>query len=301
LVTSATASNSFNIFDENNGNGIYAYTGGNVTLTNASANRNGVKGANLDTTKSILITGNVLVNNNHPTLMSNFNQNTEDGLYLMGDGTITLNNRITLFANGQDGVEADNSGGTLKNLAISKVWAQGNVLTGFNIISSGNVTLTSVNVLYNEEDGIDLVAYGNITMLGSNLVSSNGNYGILAASTNGLAAINNLVADGNDGPGIKLTLSGVGKTALLKKVTTRQNDGNGIVIDAEGAITLDGVISLMNSEDGANLISRTTPSITIKNSVFISNEENGIEANVLNPLVNVLYYGNGSADLNVGP
>ncbi len=210
----------------NNGNGgIDVYSSGIVTLNKLTASGNGGTGVyiynavdpNMPKAVNILGTGNI------------FNSNYEDGLYIISNGVVTLNN-LTANWNGHydDGLDyyygygtyVDNSGATLAQ-AVSilgtntfksnmrsglEVWSKG-VITANNLTANWNGHFDVVNDL-DETDG-SVYGYGvklvntsllatvyAVSVTGTNTFESNWNSG-LHVESDGNISVNNLTSKWN--------------------------------------------------------------------------------------------------------
>ena len=186
-------------------------------MNNVMANNNAAGGAYLNTwglskPQSVTLTGsNYFIGNNNQ-----LNDGNEDGLDIISDGAITVNN-LTAWWNDGKGAYLDNC-----------LWNSGlNKCTG-----SGNITLTGTNsFIGNTEDGLIADTHGNI-ILNNVTADNNGGTGV-----SGYADGSILVACGsmtnNGGYGWSLA---AGTTATLKGVFAFGNNG-GNTEPASGTFT----------------------------------------------------------------
>ncbi len=155
-VTSATAIgwNSFgnNGYDLQNGwtvgDGLEVYSNRAITLNNIQANGNFNSGAQVDTADHIYA---YAANAQNVTFTGRniFQYNGFDGLDVLADGNITINN---LTANGNQG----NAGASLDNCLFDGISA---------CLGHGNITLTGTNTFNeNNGDGLDTNSHGNIAI-----------------------------------------------------------------------------------------------------------------------------------------
>ncbi len=91
-----------------------------------------------------------------------------------------------------------------------------------------------------------------------------------------------MTADHNGWCGLNLDeewVDGEGDNVTLNKVTTRFNISSGIYSYTDGNFKGSNIISLMNSNDGLT-VTAGFHTVTITNSMFISNSVDGIHANM---------------------
>ena len=159
-----------NEFNDNASLGLHAYTsGGNITLNNVIANRNGSAGADLSSWGNITLTGT-----------NEFNDNKGGGLGVYtGAGNISLNS-VTANGNGYNGM----------------------ILSSYY---SGNVTLTGTNEFYNNADkGLGVFSNGHIAL---NNVTATGNETDVYLFTPGNATINTATVTSLDAEAVCGTLA----------------------------------------------------------------------------------------------
>jgi Right handed beta helix region len=123
-------------FDQNNTDGLHVRSDGVITLVEVTANQNRDDGADLDNS------GNFLSTNNIEVVKSTFNSNTDDGLYAVSGGDITLVN-VTAQNNNGDGVDLD-----FPNFSFNTHTATicGGLLSGQSGGSDYNVELTDDDI-----------------------------------------------------------------------------------------------------------------------------------------------------------
>jgi len=92
----------------------------------------------------------------------------------------------------------------------------------------------------------------------------------------------------------------------LNKITTKNNSGDGILIDDTNAalLTITGLVSLLNSDSGVRIVSQNTQAkISLVNSMFMANDVYGIEIVKTSPsmpiLTGTVYFGNASTNLYI--
>jgi hypothetical protein len=162
--------------------GIQIESAGSVVLDGVSANAN--RGS--ASTDGIYInnsfgTGDVSINSTKG--VNNFNNNTQDGVYIQTLGNITLS-KVTANGNGSNGIYAVTTG-TGKYFNSTNVNARGNYNNGINGYASANSTFTNVKVYNNgvttNQDGIYMyLTSGNDFTISSSTITGNGRYGAYA-------------------------------------------------------------------------------------------------------------------------
>jgi hypothetical protein len=267
--------------NHNHYGGIYLNTASDLTVTDTSADYNDSWGMYVDTD------GKILVNCTKPMGFCSFSHNgTGDGLDLFSRKTITISKIVASF-NGDHGI-AIYSYFTPSAINLSNVIVENNFAYGIFAKTASNVTINSVLARYNGTGvyiGENANKINNFTMKGVNLIDSNGT-GMRVYSL-GLVNISNATIQHQiNGEGLIIYSVGEDKTVTLNNITARFNYSNGIYISSEGNINLNTVRSLYNGvagNDGDGLVINLPDQediVTIKNSIFIYNFGNGIEANV---------------------
>jgi hypothetical protein len=290
-------------FSGNNTNGLEIHTDGPVILTDTSASSNGWWGA------TIMTSGNVNVTcSGASSDKCQFSDNTANGgLYVETAGTITVS-KVAANANGNStsdyGIEL--LGGD-KAITISKVTTIDNLGRGIYTVTNGNITLTSAFSAGNYY-GAQLAnnsGTGNIMVNGTNFFENNNQFG-LHVQTSGTVSMSNVTAAGSSvSDGVFINANSAGKAVTLTNVVARYNNRYGVRVEAIGKITLNHVHAMQNTSHGLSVIANGGEMVTIKNSNFLFNGRNGINADVLDPLdmskfklSGVNYYGNDA--LNIG-
>jgi putative surface-exposed virulence protein len=264
-------------------NGLIVNSAGAVTLTNVTAEWNGLVGAVIqnddDPAKAqpVTIKGTNL-----------FNHNGEEGLLVYSYGAILINNLMAL-SNGASGVFG--TGVTLDNcdwdssacMAQSPkavtitgyAHASGNEDGGLYIYSNGAVTLNNVTAESNGEDGVFIENMTNapkgqaVTLKGSNSFNQNGEDGLDIRSMGAITA-NNISAFGNqNGAGARLDNNASlqpAKVTLSGVNTFVGNFLDGLSVNSDGAVVLSRVTADGNGWDiapGDGIYVDTTGSITL--------------------------------------
>ena len=284
-------------------NGLEAYSFGNVTLTDVTADGNQYDGALLgDPINYIEVRGNITVtggdfSNNDINAYCGCTDNPA-GLEAYADGSISLSG-VTADNNYYDGVYLDNtfgsdnisvdntSGGEFNDNGISTDPLSSN-LNGLEVYSNGNVTLTDVIADGNYYDGAllgDSFNYvevgGNITVTGGDFSNNVGNGPSfnpagLEAYADGSITLNGVTANGNDNSGAFLGNDfGSDPNNIISVMnstfgdTTSSNGTYGLVADSNEDITLTNVTATNNGVDGADLV--TLGNVVVDPSTFNGN------------------------------
>jgi hypothetical protein len=239
-----------NTFDGNGQAGVEIIAPASVTLNNITAINNGWEGVYVDNTngpttgtKGFTLTGT-----------NTFNNNGWDGLSVQSYGAIKANN-ITANGNGGSGAYLDNQ------------WLDnGDYLKG--------ITLTGTNAFNNNAGpyaGLDMYSHGNIVV---NNITANGNNG------GGAKAWNWSYNFWYDLPPVNVTFTG---TNTFNNNMTGDEQGTGLYVKTEGAITLSNVTANGNEQEGIYLNNGdpnwqwTNPFVKITgDNEFSGNGQNGI-------------------------
>jgi putative surface-exposed virulence protein len=293
-------------FESNYYDGLYLITSGAVTLKGVKAAFNWGDGADIETN-----TGAVSVQGGY------YDSNDYNGLSVDTRGNITLNGIVATWNNGSGGgtasVDLDNcqwngssclgSGSvTITNTLGQNVIAN-NSLSGLLINSRGTVNLNTLNVRDNMHNGITInnchwngvsaqcMGVGNVSLTNIN-VSQNGYnwvsgavhssaYGIDVYS-NGTITLDKVTAERNTFFGIYLdsSESTSPKTITMKNIYVLDNNGAGATAFANGAISVNHIISINNASAG--LITGTWGGVTITNTLganIVDNNSAGVQIN----------------------
>jgi hypothetical protein len=270
-----------NVFNRNERIGLEVQSRGAVTLYNLTANDNGINS----------VEGGVEIHNDYDagkqmpvTLIGNnvFLNNVLHGLHVESYGSVTLNN-VTANNNGywyssfnQEflhfqgyGVHVENSGGLYAKpvtIAGTNVFDY-NDNSGLQVDSDGAITVSKVSANYNRNQGAQLTNAGpvqaNVTISGYGVFEGNGFLGVedgLKVTSHGAITLTNITATMNDGDGADLNTIGLIAThpVTLYGVNTFHKNGSGagnggLIINADGAITVYNITATDNYDFGAIL------------------------------------------------
>ncbi len=280
------AVNGTNTFNNNGLNGIQAYSNGNVTLNNVTANKNSNDGVSLNATYG---TGSVTL-----TGTNQFNSNGHYGLDVLSKGNITLNT-VTADGNANNGAYLDNTYGTGNLNVNSSTFSDNNFIDGRGLIahSNGDITLAGVIASNNGGGGAELdntTGSGGIILSGSNTFNDNGfnltpSVGLYAVSNSNIT-LSGVTALGNGydfGGGAFLgTADGsvsIANSNFSENCTTCQlGVGFAIFSTGSGDITLQGVTADNNGNDPANGYTGSTAAVGALifhngSNVFVANSD----------------------------
>lgn len=240
--------NNIVIDDADTNESIRVSTGsGNISMTNIDVTDGDDNYAlNLTTTSGSVTLTDVLVDDHTDA----------DGIRIVGgNGTVTLNNVDVTDGSDGDGIDVTTTGGTVNLNGVDVDSQDGG--NGINVTTtSGNINLNDADVS-NHEDGrtANLNSQsGNINVFNnSDFEGDNTNQGFFATTNTGtitMTGIASATIDFTDaeGPG-GTNYNGATLTApyvSLTYVTSTDNDGSGIVINATNLVTLDQVVANNN-------------------------------------------------------
>lgn len=265
----------YNDFNDNNYTGIEVKANNSITAYNLSASDNGDIGAYLYNANG---SGNITLKMLGRGLLSEFDSNTEDGLFAASRGSIYLTN-ISASSNGGAGARLNNcllSGDYC--LGSGKVYVRSsnavndfsnNQLYGLYIAASGHVMLYDVTADGNGLDGLYIknqynLIYGNVYIKSArnntNSFSGNGwknplnTYG-LEVYSNGVISVygGNVIANYGGGAILLNQTSDLVRNIYLYDSNFEANQGNGIVAYSQGSIYLYGVQSRYNSVNSGEI------------------------------------------------
>jgi hypothetical protein len=254
-VSGNVAINGTNTFSNNQLNGLTLGSKGSVVLSNISASNNTTGyGADVVNTTSTTFSPVTLMGTN------TFNGNSTDGLDIVSNGRISINN---LTANGS----ITGSGASLINTGAGSTHPQAVILGGTNtfntnhsdgldIFSFGLVTASNLNANGNGHasgnhgvfiDNFTAGAPQNVIFTGNNVFDSNYGFGLSIISLGGIS-IANLDASSNthnDGADL-INVTGVAGVTLTGTHTFNHNFGDGLYIDSGGFISASNLSAAYN-------------------------------------------------------
>jgi hypothetical protein len=292
-----TGSNAFNY---NNIEGLVAYSKGTITVSSLTAVGNA-------TGYGAWLANNIFGFSSNVTLSGSdfFKDNSDDGLYVYSNGSITLNTTsLTATGNGNglgteqgNGVLLDNYNAlTPKTITVKGMSTfDDNHGSGIAMYSNGAITASNLTSS-NNQTGWGVVmrndisvggAVGNVTLTGNNNFYGNSHDGLTVTSF-GAITVGNIVSNangqlhGSDLYGIWLdNFAGVNKAVTI--TGTNVFDGNwsgGLYVHTTGAIKINNVTAGENTGDGATLDNSTglaTAGVTFTGANFFEdNTGNGL-------------------------
>jgi hypothetical protein len=217
--------------------GLDVLSNGAVAAANLTMGDNGYQGAQIINTNAITPKPVTLTGTNF------FIDNGYEGLYVSSPGAITVNN-ITALRNGFIGGDVYGSGIYLFN-AITPSVQQNVIVNGTNVFNS------------NYTNGLRILSYGSVTL--NALTANNNGEGIDDSSGNGVIIAN------EGGSAIKpVLIKGNNRFNL--------NDGFGLYVLSDGAVTLN---NLTANENGANGVGvENYAPLTYKGNVYLTGVNN---------------------------
>jgi hypothetical protein len=286
-------------FNYNNGFGLDIITKGAVKITNATVSYNASFGSDIynqvnGSTAGVTLTG------------SGFDGNDDYGFYIWSNGPVLLTNTIA-NENIDNGGYIDNkpssgSGAplvTITNDPLKINWwhaeFSGNGGSGFQITSYGVISLSNVSANDNGVSGASLNNYDGSTDIKiiNSIFNGNGNYGLSTLTKGNISFVKGSASsNGAKGASLETYPASLIKNITVTDVTLNNNNGTGLYVRNNGAITLTNLQTNYNYGDngvddyakGADLnncrgdctLPTTTGNIIIKNSNFNGNNDTGL-------------------------
>lgn len=270
-ATSGITLTGINQFNANASTGLIIYSTGTVLLNNITANNTtSGDGVAIDNTFSTTFKGVTIAGTN------TFNNNGDQGLYLLSEGVITVSN-ITAISNNSNTYAV-----LLSNLDSGNTTPKAVTITGTNVINE------------NEGPGLRIASYGavttnNITASLNGLVELDGtgvninNYLGNATIASPITMNGTNIFDGNYGEGVTLESFGNIKVNNLTALNSFNSNGAYIVnayAGSTGSVTLTGTNKLTGNQ-GGNLYIESFGAISI-NNLNASNSDTSFGASIYN-------------------
>ena len=273
-------------FDYGNGNGLYVMTNGNILINKINASNHyatNAFGIYLDNTTG---TGSISILS---TLGANkISSNNSDNLYILSNGAVTINGLTASGSSLYSGVTIRNDtapAGSYPGVTVNNSTFDDNASLGLSVATKGAITLTSVT---GQNNGYGNASLDNrwddtntraITVTRSTFYGGGGSGGSGLAITASAAVILNTVSakgTARDGVYINASTFSNGPVTISGTNVFSENSWSGLVITANGVVTISNVTASGNSDNGLNIT--TTKAITITNAVIKSNSDEGILA-----------------------
>jgi hypothetical protein len=291
-----------NKFSGSYGNGLNIQSVGAVSLNSVTASNNGTGAGG---GWGVYINNSTLLSPQKVTLTGTnlFDGNKNTGLFIQSKGAVSLQNITATNTIADLGVYIDNACCVTTN-AQPVTLGGTNVLSnnsqeGLSISSYGAITLNNVTASGNDSYGADLYNAGSaaatppkIALTGTNVFSDNLQTGLRIQTRGAITSTFKLTASGNQniadnaaGVSIDNTISGsIQPVTLLGTNIFIGNEGDGLNILTNGAITINSVTANQNGTSGAgegadlnnyNLSVFQNVKLTGTNT-FIGNQSNGL-------------------------
>lgn len=304
--------NGTNFFNNNISNGLFIISDGLITIANITAHENQCDEIAED--GSTYCAGVYLYSNGGITQTGYINvaDNLKDGLRIISYNTSTTLTTLYADGNGRDGIHFDGSGSPLPaNITINGLnFSNNNTEFGFWVTTNGAVTLNNLVAKTNGNAGLFVdntlaVSAKSVVLKGTNIFQDNGDTG-LTITSRGAISTSSITSVGNAGQAAILdncdydvVLNCQAYTTLAtvagKKVTVYQavsmtgvnylnGNGNGLLINSRGAISITNLTSLNHTGDGASLKNdyiNAVGNVTLSGTNNLSSNSggNGIEIN----------------------
>lgn len=243
--------------NENEQTGVAIHSKGAVTLVDVSATGNSAASAS----QGLYIgnnhnggTGSVTIKSSRPVDYYQFSGNSGSGLRVFTNGLVSISNVIA-GNNTTDGIYIKNyaqyDSSPAKAVSLLRCSIHDNDQMGLRLDIKGPATLVDVNAQDNGTFGAymgsETERIGNVTIKPSkatdylNFSGNTGNDGI-RINSNGVVAINNVIADRNGGYGAYINSSKITpvtpKTVTVTLSRFNSNGYDGLLIDTDGAVNL---------------------------------------------------------------
>ena len=310
--------------------GLKVTTNGTIVLNGVAANHNHGNGAELNAQKGTTIKnsafnlnvcspyngGNgfgVYIDNASTANNVNFENvqadgNTNNGIYIISHGNVTLKN-VNTANNGfgstpMQGTLIDNRSGT-GTVTITNSTFNHNGQDGLKVLSHKNVAMNGITALQNTYNGVEIdnCDFSSTTCLGTGTVSVTGNlpnyfnnnsHEGISILSGGAVTLSNFQADNNSSAGADIRNGYSGRSGAVTLNVTyvptvgtwtntiSENLSEGLYIYSFGNISLDKCTFVHNSAIGADLDNSSASSartVTVKNSSFTLNAAAGLNIN----------------------
>jgi hypothetical protein len=272
---------------ENSGNGIFVDSKGAVTMSEVEAGGNDGYGAHVVTSGTFTVASS-------STGSTSFNGNSNTGLFVVAGGAISLT-KIYSAGNGwRDEITGDpttfgrgiflnstNTGGTAA-ISLTDITSNQNTLDGLRINTKGAVTVNILTTNDNTQYGFNLDQTGALDsskVITLNLITANNN-GLNGININAKGSIttNTITANFNTQTGMVLfnnTTDATGSVTMLNTLGYKYNvaafnGDTGVMINSNGAVTINQLESTNNTLDGLHVENDSgplRPAVTLNNVI----------------------------------
>jgi hypothetical protein len=272
-------------------------TGSQVSLFAVTANHNQLFGADIQADGTVAVNNSVF-SGNMSYSSSHCKGTTYNGygLKVVTTDTITLDTVTAddnnLFGASLTGADISISNSTFNNNGSGD--PKQPTGRGLEVVSTGQVTLTSVEASYNELFGANIQADGDVTVLSSIFAGNQYyTYTCKGVSTAGyglkVVSAGNIVLGAADGQttGVQAYDNGaegailVGESSITVSDSSFNNNGaDGLNITAHaGNVTLNNVVATGNGGDGVDVTGVCTNVLNVNGGTFSNNHQFGIRTN----------------------
>ncbi len=270
--------------DENEADGAFLSTLGNITLKKVIATNNGRNGVLISEAYNLQNVGAKYVT----ITDSNFTDNLRNNLEVHASGAVKI---INLRANNSTlglGLFVNNTYAPtpLPVTLLGAVLNDNSVLQGARIQSKGTITLAGITAIGNGSNGIwldnDVTGATGIVvvsaLLGLNRFNDNGSDGLYITTTRSVS-LSSVQANDNSGLGVRFYSNGPLGNANLFNVEAFNNSSTGIHMQVLGTVIVNKVVSSSNVGYGIsvnNISAVSARLVRISNSSFMDNSSHGV-------------------------
>lgn len=286
-VSSSITLSGINKFSGNTDTNIIIQTKGAVTLSNVTSTSSGNNGANINNTGAPTALAVTLLGTN------SFSNNFGSGLFISSRGAIMINALDASNNTNGYGAMLDNTSSTNNSVITLKGVNifNGNGLGGLYVFSKGTVTASSLTANSNlvgygvsiDSDGSG--SAGNVNLTGPNFFDGNSDTNLFI-STVGIITLSNITSV-NSTFGSGAFISNLASGTVAKAVTLTGNhvfsgnDGSGITIVSNGAVTTSNLTANGNNTRGIDIDNSSAPTplaVTLNGTnIFNQNTSDGLK------------------------
>ncbi len=263
-----------NTFNEHGSSGLTVTSLGSISLNNVTANRNYGSGIVLNNripnaTGNITITGYVIAEHNA----------AGDGIDIFTTGVVNLANASSSYNSGKGLVIENAFNNVIRNVTLTgKNTFLGNLNTGLDVFSYGNVSINLLTASENSADGAYILIATpqgttikpSLTLTGVTLVNSNADYGLNITAPGNMSAAG-ITANGNGIGGAAIFNSG--SLTLLGTNQFNDNGVDGLNANSNGTVLIQN-LTARNNQIGFGVSLETgilKTSLIIKGYIFTEN------------------------------
>lgn len=275
---SVTINGKLNTFNNNNSDGLYILSHGEISLTNVLASFNGSDGIYARNGYSGYDAKNIKLTATGSKFMNSLLYNGGEGFSFLSFGTVTINKAETVGnANGSH-IE-HSSAPDFKKITITNSVFNESFTLGLSINAYGPVYLTNIWAENNTTGGIVInsasAADQDVYLKALN-VNDNGDHGLWVDSAGFIKADKSTFV-GNGQSGAYLQNSSGTEAILVQNTIATHNQTDGLNINSNGALTIKSTISAENQGNGIYFDGNDSgEKVVLTNVQTVINYSNGI-------------------------